>query len=84
MSPPGPGMRRDVFPGQGAELAAQAGLVALDGQQVVRAAAVQVSGVPPLSMHRIGGDQDAGKGLSDSWLCLTFGCDSVSVCATIR
>jgi hypothetical protein len=31
---------RDVFPGQGLELAEQAGLVALDGDQVVRAAFV--------------------------------------------
>jgi hypothetical protein len=36
---------RDVFPGQCPELGVQAGLVAFDGEQVVRAAAMHVSGV---------------------------------------
>jgi hypothetical protein len=42
---------RDVFPGQGPELAVQPGLVALDGENVVRSAFVQVGGVLPLRMR---------------------------------
>ena len=41
---------------QGGELGVQAGLVALDDQQVVRAAAVQVFGVGALGVQRVGGD----------------------------
>ena len=49
---------RDVFPGQGAELAEQAGLVALDRDQVVRSPAVQVGGVLALSVQRVRSDHD--------------------------
>ena len=43
------------------ELAAQAGLVAFDGEQVVRAAAMQVSGVLALGVHRISGNHGTGQ-----------------------
>jgi hypothetical protein len=49
-----------VAPGEGGELGVQAGLVALDDQQVVRSAAVQVSGVGALGVQRVGGDDRAG------------------------
>lgn len=52
---------RDVFPWQGLELVAKAGLVAFDGQYVVRAAAVQVGGVAALCVHRIGGNHGIGQ-----------------------
>jgi hypothetical protein len=51
---------RQVAPGQGGELGAQAGLVALDDQQVVRVAAVQVFGVGMLGVQSVGGDDRAG------------------------
>ena len=50
---------RNVFPGQRPELAVQAGLVALDGEDEVAAALVQVDGVLPLRVHRVCRDQDA-------------------------
>ena len=48
---------RNLFPGQGPELAEQAGLVALDRDQVVGAAVVQVGGVLALGVQRVRGDQ---------------------------
>jgi hypothetical protein len=50
----------DLPPGQGRELGEQARLVALDGEQVVRAAPGQVGGVATLGVHRIGGDNRSG------------------------
>ena len=50
----------DVFPRQRFQFAVQAGLVALHGQYVVRAAAVQVLGVAVLGMQRVGGDDRTG------------------------
>jgi len=45
---------RDLAPGQAGELSVQAGLVALDGQDVARAAlGRQVLGVGALGVHRI-------------------------------
>jgi hypothetical protein len=54
---------RDLAPGQGRELGKQARLVALDGEQEMRAAAGQVGGVATLGVHRIGGDDRAGFAL---------------------
>jgi hypothetical protein len=51
---------RHVAPGQVGELGVRAGLVALDDQQVVRAASGQVGGVLALGMQGIGGDDRAG------------------------
>lgn len=51
---------RDLAPGQGGELGIQAGLVALDDQQVVGTAPGQVFGVAALGMQRVGGDDRAG------------------------
>jgi hypothetical protein len=51
---------RHVTPGQGGELGVQAGLVALDDQQVVRAAPGQVGGVLTLGVQSIGGDDRTG------------------------
>ena len=47
---------RNLAPGQRRELGVQAGLVALDDQQVVRAAPGQVGGVLTLGVQSIGGD----------------------------
>jgi hypothetical protein len=47
---------RHVAPGHSGELGVQAGLVALDDKQVVRAALVQVGGVAVLGVQGIGGD----------------------------
>jgi hypothetical protein len=47
---------RHVTPGQGGELGVQAGLVALDGDHIVRAATGQVAGVLALGVQRVGGD----------------------------
>ena len=47
-------------PGQGGELGVQAGLVALDGEQVIRAASGQIGGVGALGMQRVGGDDSPG------------------------
>jgi hypothetical protein len=48
--------RRHVAPGHSGELGAQAGLVALDDQQVARAALAQAGGVAVLGVQGIGGD----------------------------
>jgi hypothetical protein len=50
----------DLPPGQGGELVVQARLVALDGEQVMRAAAGQVGGVATLGVHRVGRDDGSG------------------------
>jgi hypothetical protein len=47
---------RHVAPEQCGELGVEAGLVALDDQQVVRAAAGQVLGAGSLGVQRVGGD----------------------------
>ena len=53
---------RYLAPGQGGELGVQAGLVALDGDQVVRAALnEQVLGVRALGMQRVRGNHRAGE-----------------------
>ena len=51
---------RYVAPGQGGELGVQAGLVALDDQQVLSAAPGQVGGMVTLGVQGIGGDDRAG------------------------
>jgi hypothetical protein len=51
---------RDQAPGQGGELGEQAGLVALDREHVVRAAAGQVGSAGALGVHRVGGDDRPG------------------------
>jgi hypothetical protein len=52
----------DLPPGQPGELGAQAGLVAFDGDQVVRAAlAGQVLGMSALRVQGIGGDDRPGQ-----------------------
>ena len=51
---------RHVAPGQGGKLGVQAGLVALDDQQVVRAAPGQEGGVLALGVQSIGGDDRIG------------------------
>jgi hypothetical protein len=43
---------RHLAPGQGLELGVQAGLVAFDGEDVVRAAAGRAASVPALGMQR--------------------------------
>ena len=50
----------DLPPGQGCELGEQARLVALDGEQVVRAAPGQAGGVATLGVHRVGGADRSG------------------------
>jgi len=45
--------RRDVAPWQGLELGVQGGLIALDREQVVRAAAGQILGVPALGVQGV-------------------------------
>ena len=53
---------RDLTPGQGGELGVQAGLVALDGEQVMPAAlGDQVLGVSTLGMHRVCGGYCPGQ-----------------------
>jgi hypothetical protein len=51
---------RHVAPGQGGELGVQAGLVALDDQQVVRTAPGQVFGVGALGVQGVSGDDRIG------------------------
>lgn len=51
---------RDVAPVQGGELVVQAGLVALDDQQVARAALVQVGCVAVLGVQSVCGDDGTG------------------------
>ena len=51
---------RHLAPGQGLELGVQAGLVALDDQQVVGATPGQVGGMFPLGMQRVGGNDRTG------------------------
>jgi len=51
---------RDLPPGQGCELGEQAGLVALDGEHVVRTAAGQIVSMTALGVHRVGGDDRTG------------------------
>ena len=69
-SPLGPAVRpvvldvggRDLAPRQPGELGMQAGLVALDGDQVMRAALPgQVLGVGALGVHRVCGDHRPGQ-----------------------
>jgi hypothetical protein len=64
-----PGLVRDgvLPPGQGGELGVQAGLVALDGDQVVRAAlSGQVLGVGALGVKSIRGDDRPGQSMRSS------------------
>jgi len=53
---------RHRAPGQGLELGVQAGLAAFDGEDVARAAAGQVAGVPALGVQRAGGDDRPADG----------------------
>ena len=53
---------RDLVPGQGCELGMKGGLVALDSDQVMRAAlGGQVLGVAALGVHRVRGDHRPGQ-----------------------
>jgi hypothetical protein len=53
---------RHLAPGQGLEQGVQAGLVAFDGEDVVRAAAGRVAGVLALGVQRVGGDDRPADG----------------------
>jgi len=51
---------RDVRPGQVTHLGVQGGLVALDDECVPAVVAVQVGGVGPLGVQRVGSDHHVG------------------------
>jgi hypothetical protein len=58
----GPPADRGVLPGEGVELVEQARLVTADGQHVIGAAPVQVSGMFALRVHHVGADHDVFQG----------------------